>query len=106
MTDSRLSLRESTCPQSKPTGLAGSPTVLAAILALLCSLPPACLAQPAVESLSLRSLSGRTMEFNGDGMKQVTQGYGLVPYYTDEEMVYIFSLLDGVRMPGASCGSP
>jgi digeranylgeranylglycerophospholipid reductase len=40
------------------------------------------------------------LEFNGDGMKQVTQGYGLVPYYTDEEMVYIFSLLDGVRMPG------
>ncbi len=42
----------------------------------------------------------KSMEFMGDGMKQVTQGYGLVPYYTDEEMVYIFSLLDGVRMPG------
>jgi thiamine biosynthesis lipoprotein len=61
MTDSRLSLRESTCPQSKPAALAGSPTVLAAILALLCSLPPACLAQPAAESPTLRSLSGRTM---------------------------------------------
>jgi digeranylgeranylglycerophospholipid reductase len=40
------------------------------------------------------------LEFNGDGMKQVTTGYGIVPYYSDEEIIYIFSLLDGVRMPG------
>lgn len=42
-----------------------------------------------------------TFEFNGDGMKQVTSGYGLVPYYTDEEIIYIFSLLKGVTMDGS-----
>ncbi len=42
-----------------------------------------------------------TFEFNDDGMMQVTSGYALIPYYTDEEVVYLFSLLDGVTMNGS-----
>ena len=42
-----------------------------------------------------------TFEFNKDGMRQVTTGYALIPYYTDEEVVYLFSLLDGVTMKGS-----
>ena len=43
----------------------------------------------------------KTFEFNDDGMMQVTTGYALIPYYTDEEVVYLFSLLDGVTMNGS-----
>ncbi|MCU0661167.1 MAG: FAD-dependent monooxygenase [Myxococcota bacterium] len=43
----------------------------------------------------------KAFEFHGDGMKQVTSGYGLVPYYTDEEIVYLFSLLKGVTLDGS-----
>ncbi|MFC1592085.1 NAD(P)/FAD-dependent oxidoreductase [Thermodesulfobacteriota bacterium] len=42
-----------------------------------------------------------TFEFNDDGMMQVTSGYALIPYYTDEEVVYLFSLLDDVTMNGS-----
>lgn len=42
-----------------------------------------------------------SFEFNKDGMRQVTSGYALIPYYTDEEVVYLFSLLDGVTMKGS-----
>ncbi len=42
-----------------------------------------------------------TFEFNDDGMMQVTTGYALIPYYTDEQVVYLFSLLDGVTMDGS-----
>ena len=41
-----------------------------------------------------------TFEFNDDGMMQVTTGYALIPYYTDEQVVYLFSLLDGVTLDG------
>ena len=43
----------------------------------------------------------KTFEFNDDGMMQVQTGYALIPYYTDEEVEYLFSLLDGVTMPGS-----
>ncbi len=42
-----------------------------------------------------------TFEFNDDGMMQVTTGYALIPYYTDEQVVYLFSLLDNVTMDGS-----
>jgi flavin-dependent dehydrogenase len=42
-----------------------------------------------------------TFEFNDDGMMQVQSGYALIPYYTDEQVVYLFSLLDGVTMDGS-----
>jgi flavin-dependent dehydrogenase len=42
-----------------------------------------------------------TFEFNDDGMMQVTTGYALIPYYTDEQVVYLFSLLDGIVMNGS-----
>ena len=42
-----------------------------------------------------------TFEFNDDGMMQVTTGYALIPYYTDEQVVYLFSLLDGITMNGS-----
>jgi flavin-dependent dehydrogenase len=42
-----------------------------------------------------------TFEFNDDGMLQVQSGYALIPYYTDEQVVYLFSLLDGVTMDGS-----
>ena len=42
-----------------------------------------------------------TFEFNDDGMMQVQAGYALIPYYTDEQVVYLFSLLDGVTMDGS-----
>lgn len=42
-----------------------------------------------------------TFEFNDDGMMQVTTGYALIPYYTDEQVVYLFSLLDGVTLNGS-----
>jgi flavin-dependent dehydrogenase len=42
-----------------------------------------------------------TFEFNDDGMMQVQSGYALIPYYTDEEVVYLFSLLDDVTMNGS-----
>ncbi|MCX8044108.1 MAG: NAD(P)/FAD-dependent oxidoreductase [Desulfobacterota bacterium] len=43
----------------------------------------------------------KTFEFNDDGMMQVTTGYALIPYYTDEQVEYLFSLLDGVTMDGS-----
>lgn len=42
-----------------------------------------------------------TFEFNDDGMMQVTTGYALIPYYTDEQVTYLFSLLDGVTLNGS-----
>jgi digeranylgeranylglycerophospholipid reductase len=42
-----------------------------------------------------------TFEFNDDGMMQVTTGYALIPYYTDEQVVYLFSLLDGITLNGS-----
>jgi len=42
-----------------------------------------------------------TFEFNDDWMMQVTTGYALIPYYTDEQVVYLFSLLDGMTMNGS-----
>ncbi|MCP4716444.1 MAG: FAD-dependent oxidoreductase, partial [Deltaproteobacteria bacterium] len=42
-----------------------------------------------------------TFEFNDDGMMQVQSGYALIPYYTDEQVVYLFSLLDDVTMDGS-----
>lgn len=43
----------------------------------------------------------KTFEFNDDGMMQVTTGYALIPYYTDEQVVYLFSLLDDVVLNGS-----
>ena len=34
-------------------------------------------------------------------MMQVTTGYALIPYYTDEQVVYLFSLLDDVVLNGS-----
>lgn len=42
-----------------------------------------------------------TFEFNGDGMMQVTTGYALIPYYKDDEVDYLFSLLDDVTLEGS-----
>jgi len=42
-----------------------------------------------------------TFEFNDDGMMQVQSGYALIPYYSDEQVVYLFSLLDDVVLPGS-----
>jgi digeranylgeranylglycerophospholipid reductase len=42
-----------------------------------------------------------TFEFNDDGMMQVTTGYALIPYYTDEQVSYLFSLLDNVTLDGS-----
>ncbi len=33
-------------------------------------------------------------------MMQVVSGYALIPYYTDEEVEYLFTFLDGVTMDG------
>jgi len=41
-----------------------------------------------------------TFEFNDEGMMEVTSGYALIPYYSDEEVSYLFSLLHGVVMDG------
>ena len=41
-----------------------------------------------------------SFEFNDDGMMQVVSGYALIPYYTDEEVEYLFTFLDGVTMDG------
>lgn len=42
-----------------------------------------------------------TFEFNDDGMMQVQSGYALIPYYSDEQVVYLFSLLDDVTLDGS-----
>ena len=55
--------------------------------------------KPGFEEYTRKWLS--TFEFNDDGMLQVTSGYALIPYYTDEQVVYLFSLLDGVTMNGS-----
>ena len=34
-------------------------------------------------------------------MMQVTTGYALIPYYTDEQVSYLFSLLDNVTLDGS-----
>jgi len=54
--------------------------------------------QPGFEEYTKKWLE--TFEFNDDGMLQVQAGYALIPFYTDEEVEYLFSLLDGVTMPG------
>ncbi|NTV38172.1 MAG: hypothetical protein HGA82_03190, partial [Anaerolineales bacterium] len=46
-----------------------------------------------------------TFEFNDDGMMQVTTGYALIPYYTDEEVVYLFSLMDDIVLNAATASS-
>lgn len=43
----------------------------------------------------------KTFEFHDEGMMQVVSGYALIPYYTDEEVEYLFSLLDDVTMEGS-----
>jgi flavin-dependent dehydrogenase len=43
-----------------------------------------------------------SFEFHKEGMLQVTQMYTLlVPYYTDDEIDYLFSLCDGITMDGS-----
>lgn len=39
-------------------------------------------------------------EFNHEGMLEVASGYAMVPYYTDEEISYLFSLTKGVSLEG------
>jgi len=39
-------------------------------------------------------------EFNSDEYLRVSQGYALVPVYTDDELNYLFSFFDGVRLEG------
>jgi flavin-dependent dehydrogenase len=43
----------------------------------------------------------KTFEFHDEGMMQVVSGYALIPYYTDEEVEYLFSLLDGITLDGS-----
>lgn len=42
----------------------------------------------------------KAFEFNGDDYLKVSQGYALVPVYTDDELNYLFSLFDGVSLEG------
>jgi len=41
-----------------------------------------------------------SFEFNSEGMMRVTQGYALIPTYEDDELDYLFSLCDGITLPG------
>lgn len=42
----------------------------------------------------------KNYEFNGDDYMEVSQGYGLVPVYTDDEVDYLFSLVEGECLEG------
>lgn len=41
-----------------------------------------------------------SFEFNNDDYLKVSQGYALVPTYTDDELDYLFALLDGKTLEG------
>lgn len=41
-----------------------------------------------------------SFEFNGDDWLQVAQGFALVPTYTDEELDYLFGLIEGETLEG------
>jgi len=43
----------------------------------------------------------RSFEFNSSEALRVAQGYALVPTYTDEEIDYLFALLEGIPLDGA-----
>lgn len=42
----------------------------------------------------------RSFEFNGEDWMQVAQGFALVPTYTDEELDYLFGLVEGEVLEG------
>jgi digeranylgeranylglycerophospholipid reductase len=42
----------------------------------------------------------KAFEFNGDDYLQVAQGFALVPTYTDEELDYLFGLIEGEVLEG------
>ncbi len=42
----------------------------------------------------------RSFEFNGDDWMQVAQGFALVPAYTDDELDYLFGLIEGEVLEG------
>ena len=42
-----------------------------------------------------------SFEFNSDEALRVAQGYALVPTYTDEEIDYLFALLEDTPLDGA-----
>jgi hypothetical protein len=42
-----------------------------------------------------------SFEFNGEEYLRVAQGYALVPTYTDEELDYLFSLIEDRILEGA-----
>jgi len=42
----------------------------------------------------------QSFEFNSDDYLQVAQGFALVPAYTDEELDYLFALIEGERLEG------
>ncbi|MEI6127889.1 MAG: NAD(P)/FAD-dependent oxidoreductase, partial [Pseudomonadota bacterium] len=41
-----------------------------------------------------------SFEFNGDEYLQVAQGFALVPAYTDDELDYLFALIEGEVLEG------
>lgn len=41
-----------------------------------------------------------SFEFNQEGMLEVSQAYGFVPRYEDEEIDYLFGLCEGIELPG------
>jgi hypothetical protein len=41
-----------------------------------------------------------SFEFNSDDYLQVAQGFALVPTYTDDEIDYLFSLVEGETLEG------
>jgi flavin-dependent dehydrogenase len=42
----------------------------------------------------------KSFEFNSEGMMRVSQGYALIPTYEDDEVDYLFSLCEGITLPG------
>ena len=42
----------------------------------------------------------RSFEFNSDAYLKVAQGYALVPTYDDDELDYLFSLIEDERLDG------
>ena len=43
----------------------------------------------------------RAFEFNGPDAMRVAQGYALTPAYTDDELDYLFGLVEGELLPGS-----
>jgi flavin-dependent dehydrogenase len=41
-----------------------------------------------------------SFEFNGEDYLQVAQGFALVPFYGDDELDYLFALIEGETLPG------